>query len=46
MAGNKVTKRRQESYFLAVYWLNEGAEQEVKIILPELLFEKQHDRDT
>jgi ATP-dependent DNA helicase RecQ len=24
-----------------VYWLKEGAEQEVKIILPELYFEKQ-----
>jgi len=26
-----------------VYWLKEGAEQEVKIILPELYIEKQHD---
>ena len=26
-----------------VYWLKEGAEQEVKIVLPELYFEKQHD---
>ncbi len=26
-----------------VYWLKEGAEQEVKIILPELYLEKQHD---
>jgi len=26
-----------------VYWLKEGEEQEVKIILPELYFEKQHD---
>jgi len=26
-----------------VYWLKEGAENEVKIVLPELYFEKQHD---
>lgn len=28
-----------------VYWLKEGAEQEVKIILPELYFEKQHNEN-
>ena len=26
-----------------VYWLKEGEEKEIKIILPELYFEKQHD---
>jgi ATP-dependent DNA helicase RecQ len=26
-----------------VYWQQEGTEKEVKIILPELYFEKQHD---
>lgn len=28
-----------------IYWLKEGAEQEVKIILPELYFEKQQNED-
>jgi ATP-dependent DNA helicase RecQ len=44
---NQMEAMRQRNYELKtakvnfiVYWLKEGAEQEVKIILPELYFEK------
>lgn len=45
---NQIESMKQRNYELksakvnfVVYWLKEGAEQEVKIILPELYFEKQ-----
>ncbi len=47
---NQIESLRQRNYELKgakinfiVYWQKEGAEKEVKIILPELYFEKKHD---
>lgn len=44
---NRIETQKKKGYFLKkikvnfiLYWLKEGAEQEVKIILPELIFEK------
>ena len=43
---------REDNYILKsvkvnfiVYWLKEGSEKEVKVILPELYFEKQVNKD-
>jgi ATP-dependent DNA helicase RecQ len=45
-------KRKKEQYVLKrvevnfiVYWLKEGAEHEVKIVLPQLIFEKQSNQE-
>ena len=44
---NQIAKLKERNYILKsakvnfiLYWLKEGAEQEIKIILPELYFEK------
>lgn len=49
---NQIELMKQRNYELKsakvnfiVYWLKEGAEQEVKIILPELYFEKQQNEE-
>jgi ATP-dependent DNA helicase RecQ len=49
---NQIESMKQKHYELKsakvnfiIYWLKEGTEQEVKIILPELYFEKQQDED-